>query len=85
MGIYNPLLICKLNFTYKPNCSEMVKLNLYLVRAHTALERRDSPAGVQAPLIIIESLEQLEESEIPRASCASIEIVKDKETHQHCM
>ena len=29
-GIYNSLLVCKLNFTCSPNCSEVVKYNVFM-------------------------------------------------------
>lgn len=44
-----------------------------------------APAGVQASLVIPGFPEELEDSEIPRAYHANIEIVKNKETYQHCM
>lgn len=49
------------------------------------LRVRDTPAGAQAPLIIIGFLEHLEESKIPRAYYSSIETVTGKETCHHRM
>lgn len=53
-GIYNSLLVCKLNFTCSPNCSEVIKYNvfMYFVRIQAVHETLDTSASVQVPLTI---------------------------------
>lgn len=48
--MYNCLLIYKLNCTYNPSCSEVVKLNAFILKESMwSLRLRAASDGVQAP------------------------------------